>query len=101
MELIATTTIDSNTVIFGENIIKSGVFEWAIKINHITKSGNSHSPWMGIIEDNKNVMDGTRKDGSWQSNGYLFCGGRTKQLFPYQIEELAMSYGIWLRWFKW
>ena len=78
--ICVTSLISTTAVIFGNEVIKTGIYEWIFQINKITKSFNQNTPWIGIIEDNTDIINKHKTNGAWQSNGYLFCGG-TGQTF--------------------
>ena len=54
---------------YGEAVIDKGIFEWELKLLQLSFDEHHYAPYIGIIQDNKDLMDKQRSDPEWTESG--------------------------------
>ena len=68
-------TFKSRTA-YGSNVIEDGIHKWKIKILSIRYDFSfAGVPFIGIIKDDEQYLKKYVDRGTWECDGYLFCGG--------------------------
>ena len=95
---------DKDMTIYGKEVVEEGVFKWRIKIISFTNSySKTYYPFIGIVINDKDHLNGYLDDVDFDDIGYQFCAGVGKLYSVSDInfndhqehEEQAQEKCIW------
>ena len=92
------TSIDDTTA-FGCHVVEgdlNGFYKWKIRLISIKYDAifRAH-PYVGIIKDDENILNEYIDNGSWQFDGYQFCGGTGSF---YSMDAPDVTHSIDFKW---